>query len=58
MPDLSSINSVLNSENHKYLFFVADPTNPGYHKFSKSLKKHNYYRRKYINWLNKKKSYR
>ena len=58
MPDLSSINSVLNSENHKYLFFVADPTNPGYHKFSKSLKKHNYYRRKYVNWLNKKKLYR
>ena len=29
MPDISSIDAVLNSRNHNYIFFVADPHNPG-----------------------------
>ena len=53
MPDLSSIEAVLNPEKHDYIFFVADPDKPGYHNFSKSLKMHNFYKRKYINWINK-----
>ena len=53
MPDLASINAVLNAEKHDYIFFVADPDKPGYHNFSKSLKMHNFYKRKYINWINK-----
>jgi len=28
MPDISSIDAVLNSRNHNYIFFVADPYNP------------------------------
>lgn len=53
MPDLTSIEAVLNPEKHDYIFFVADPDKPGYHNFSKSLKMHNFYKRKYINWINK-----
>ena len=29
MPDISSIDAVLNAESHDYLFFVVDPKNPG-----------------------------
>ena len=53
MPDLISIDAVLNAEKHDYIFFVADPDKPGYHNFSKSLKMHNFYKRKYINWINR-----
>ena len=37
MPDISSIDAVLNAEPHGYYYFVADPERPGYHSFSKSL---------------------
>ena len=36
MPDISSINAVLNAEQHRYLYFVANPKNPGYHLFAKN----------------------
>ena len=58
MPDISTILSVLNPENHSFLYFVVDPQNPGFHLFSKDLVQHNRNKRKYINWLNKKKIYR
>ena len=58
MPDLSTILAVLNPETHSFLYFVADPDNSGFHLFSKSLVQHNRNKRKYINWLNKKKLYR
>ncbi len=58
MPDLSTIIAVLNPENHSFLYFVADPENPGFHLFSKSLIQHNRNKKKYINWLNKNKLYR
>ena len=41
MPNLSTIEAVLNPESHDYLYFVASPTNPGYHLFSKNLSEHN-----------------
>ena len=53
MPDITSIDAVLNYKKHDYLFFVANPKRQGYHSFSKSLKEHNYYRRIYLNWLRK-----
>ena len=53
MPDISSIEAVLNYENHDYLYFVADPENPGYHKFAKSLRQHNVNRQAYVRWINK-----
>ena len=54
IPDISSIDAVLNFKKHDYLYFVANPSEPGYHSFSKNLKKHNYYRRLYLDWLRKK----
>ena len=54
MPDISSIDAVLNYRKHDYLYFVANPNKPGYHSFSKSLIEHNSYRRVYLNWLRKK----
>ena len=51
MPDISSIDSVLNAEPHGYYYFVADPQRPGYHSFSKSLSEHNAKRKDYIKWI-------
>ena len=58
MPDISSIEAVLNYEKHDYLYFVVSPSKPGYHLFSKSLNKHNENKKKYTQWLNKNKIYR
>lgn len=58
MPDISSIDAVLNFENHKYIFFVADPYNPGYHLFARNLSEHNRNRSVYTRWLNNKGIYR
>ncbi|MGB0632982.1 MAG: endolytic transglycosylase MltG [Flavobacteriaceae bacterium] len=55
MPDFSSIESVLNLENHKYLFFVADVKRPGYHMFASTNREHNKNKRQYTNWLRKNK---
>jgi len=58
MPDISSIDAVLNSRSHKYIFFVADPYNPGYHLFASTLRQHNKNKKVYTRWLNSKKIYR
>ncbi len=55
MPDISSINAVLNYEDHDYMYFVADVQNFGYHKFSKNLAQHNANKREYVKWINSKK---
>lgn len=52
MPDISSIDAVLNPENHDYLYFVADVDDFGYHKFAKTLAQHNVNKQAYIRWLN------
>lgn len=52
MPDISSIDGVLNYEKHDYLYFVADVTNFGYHKFAKTLTQHNRNKAEYIKWVN------
>jgi len=54
MPDISSIDAVLNYENHEYYFFVANVENFGYHKFAKTMAQHNRNKKQYINWVNKK----
>ena len=54
MPDISSIDAVLNHEKHNYYYFVADAKNFGYHKFAKSLTQHNRNRQDYIRWINNK----
>lgn len=52
MPDISSIEAVLNPENHDYFYFVADVKNFGYHKFAKTLSQHNVNRQEYVRWIN------
>ncbi|MGB5190393.1 endolytic transglycosylase MltG [Robiginitalea sp.] len=51
MPDISAIDAVLNPENHKYLYFVADTENFGYHKFAETLGQHNRNKEQYVRWL-------
>lgn len=53
MPDISAIDAVLNYERHKYLYFVADVQNFGYHKFATNLKQHNRNSAQYHQWVNK-----
>mgnify|MGYP006283616615 CR=1 FL=1 len=58
MPDVSSIDAVLNYEKHNYLFFVADMTRPGYHKFARTLREHNRNASAYRKWINEQGIYR
>lgn len=58
MPDISAIQAVLKPQKHSYLYFVANPENPGYHLFASTLQEHNRNKRKYTRWLNRKKLYR
>lgn len=52
MPDISAIEAVLNAEKHKYLYFVADVENFGYHKFAETLSQHNRNKVQYVRWIN------
>lgn len=52
MPDISSIDAVLNYEEHDYFYFVADVNNMGYHKFAKTLAQHNRNKQEYVRWIN------
>ena len=52
MPDISSVDAVLNAESHDYLFFVVDPKNPGYHLFASTYSEHLANRKVYVRWLN------
>ena len=58
MPDVTSIDAVLNHEKHNYLYFVANPKDIGYHLFSKTLREHNRKARIYRRWVNEQKIYR
>ena len=49
---ISSIDAVLNSENHEYIFFCAKPDNSGLHAFAKTLSGHNRNANKFRSWLN------
>jgi UPF0755 protein len=52
MPDISSIDAVLNPEKHDYLYMVANVEDFGYHKFANSLAQHNRNKVQYIRWIN------
>ncbi|AZQ57951.1 endolytic transglycosylase MltG [Maribacter sp. MJ134] len=54
MPDISAIDGVLNSEKHKYYYFVANVKNFGYHMFAENLAQHNRNKAQYIRWINSK----
>ena len=53
MPDISSINAVLNPEIHNYYYMCADIKQLNRHAFAKTLSQHNRNAVKYQNWLNK-----
>ncbi|PQJ19882.1 endolytic transglycosylase MltG [Tenacibaculum sp. SG-28] len=52
MPDISSIDAVLNYKKHKYLYMCASVTKIGYHEFAKTLSQHNKNSAKYHRWIN------
>lgn len=58
MPDVSSIEAVLQAEQHDYLYFTADVENIGYHKFAKTLAQHNQNAAAYHRWMNEQRVYR
>ncbi len=51
MPDISSIDAVLNPEQHKYYYMCASVEQLGYHKFAKTLKEHNVNAAAYQKWV-------
>ena len=53
MPDISSIDAVLNPKNHGYYYMCASVTNIGSHEFAKTLSQHNVNASKYQRWLSK-----
>ena len=53
MPDLSAIEVVLHPEKHNYLFFVADPKKPGYHRFSTHYGQHINQSKSYTRWVDR-----
>lgn len=53
MPDISSIEAVLNPKHHNYYYMCASIEKIGQHEFAKSLSQHNMNARKYQNWINK-----
>ncbi len=55
MPDITSIDAVLNFEKHTYYYFVADVKNFGYHKFARTLSQHNRNKQEYVAWISKQK---
>jgi len=55
MPDISSIDAVLNFEQHDFYYFVADVKNFGYHNFAKTLAQHNRNKQQYVRWISQNK---
>lgn len=53
MPDISSIEAVLDFTKHKYIYMCASSEKLGFHRFTSSLKQHNNNAIKYQKWLNK-----
>ncbi|NEW78764.1 MAG: endolytic transglycosylase MltG [Gelidibacter sp.] len=53
MPDISSIEAVLNPANHDYYYMCASVTTFGTHEFAETLDQHNKNAAKYQQWLNK-----
>ena len=54
MPSIQAIDAVLNPGKHNYYFFAADPINPGYHSFARTLSEHKRNARKFHKYLNSK----
>lgn len=50
----NSVDAVLNAENNNYIFMCADPSRPGFHKFTASAEEHAINAKAYQDWLNSK----
>jgi UPF0755 protein len=57
LPDIASIDAVLNYEKHKYIYMCAKPDFSGHHNFAKSLSQHNKNAEAYRRELNKRRIY-
>ena len=57
-PEISSIDAVLNAENHDYLYMCAKEDFSGYHNFARNLTQHNINAARYHRELNKNKIWR
>ena len=53
MPDVSSIDAVLNATKHQYFYMCVNTEKLGFHAFAKTLSQHNRNAVKYHQWLNK-----
>jgi len=53
MPDISSIDAVLNPENHEYYYMCASVTNLGTHEFARTSAQHERNAAKYRKWVSK-----
>ena len=58
LPEISSINAVLNYEKHAFIYFCAREDFSGYHNFTSSYRQHKKNATLYHNALNKRKIYR
>jgi len=54
MPDISSIDAVLNYKKHNYIYMCASVTKYGFHEFASTLSQHNKNATTYQRWLNRK----
>ncbi|MDG1476459.1 MAG: endolytic transglycosylase MltG, partial [Vicingaceae bacterium] len=57
LPNIKSLDAVLNYESHNYIFMCAKEDFSGYHNFAKNYNQHLVYARKYQRELNKRKIY-
>jgi len=51
MASITSIDAVLDSEDHNYYFMCVKPDKPGYHVFAETLTEHSRNARRYHRWL-------
>ena len=58
IPEISSIDAVLNYQKNDYIYMCAKEDFSGKHNFAKTLSEHNRNAQKYRNALNKQKVYR
>ncbi len=58
LPEISSLEAVLNSQAHDFYYFCAKEDFSGYHNFAKTLSEHNRNARKYQTALNKMKVFK
>ena len=53
MPDISSIDAVLNADKHNYFYMCASVEKLGFHQFANTLTQHNRNAAKYQRWISK-----